>query len=83
VQRQADQLSESLQRSGKGVEGLRRRGEEQAAQLQRVAKVLAAAAHERPTAAVVQGMIQVRLHRTGRPCVWGGGGLRGLWGGGG
>jgi hypothetical protein len=60
VQRQADQLSEQAARGAKGVEGLRKRWEEQAAQLQRVARVLAAAAQERPTSVVVEGMVQVR-----------------------
>jgi hypothetical protein len=63
VQRQADQVPEQLSRCAKGVEGLRKRWEEQAAQLQRVARVLAAAAQERPTSAVVEGMLQVRRVR--------------------
>lgn len=52
-------LAEQVQQRSDALDALRKRSDEQAGQLQKLAKVLAAAAQERPTTSTVKGIAQV------------------------
>jgi DNA repair exonuclease SbcCD ATPase subunit len=52
-------LAEQVQQRSDALDALHKRSDEQAGQLQKLAKVLAAAAQERPTTSTVKGMAQV------------------------
>ncbi len=57
---QAAHLAEQVQQRSDALDALCKRSDEQASQLQKLAKLLAAAAQERPTSSTVKSIAQVR-----------------------